>query len=613
MTVTTGSKYDVAKYKTPTGTTLHCKGWIQEAALRMLLNNLDPEVAERPEELIVYGGRGKAARNFEALDNIIKALKVLENDESLLIQSGKPVGILKTHKDAPRVLISNSQLVPKWATWEHFDELEKKGLMMYGQMTAGSWIYIGSQGIVQGTYETYAAVANKHFSCRPEERGTLKTGNEGDSSIASTEVRSVGVTDPSGGGSLKGTLNVTAGLGGMGGAQPLAITMNEGVALIAEVEEWRIDKRIETRYLDEKYTDIDEAIDRSLTLKAEGKGLSIGVLCNAVQLLERLVERNIVPDTLTDQTSAHDPLIGYVPHTLTNEQANVLREKNPDEYIKLSYESMYRHVQLMLQLMDKGAITFDYGNNIRARADEYEKLNAERLTLNAEGGTQNALDRCFDFPGFVPAYIRPLFCEGKGPFRWAALSGDPDDIAVTDEVIKELFPENKALMRWLKLAKEKIAFQGLPARICWLGQGEREKAGLAFNELVRTGKVKAPIVIGRDHLDTGSVASPNRETEAMLDGSDAVADWPLLNALVNTAGGASWVSLHHGGGVGMGYSIHAGMVIVADGTNDAEARLKRVLRNDPGMGVIRHSDAGYPLAETTAKKNDLDLYKRLNS
>lgn len=591
MPVITESKYDAAKYKTPTGTTLHCKGWIQEAALRMLLNNLDPEVAERPDELIVYGGRGKAARNFEALDNIIKALKVLENDESLLIQSGKPVGMLKTHKDAPRVLISNSQLVPKWATWEHFDELEKKGLMMYGQMTAGSWIYIGSQGIVQGTYETYAALANKHYN-----------------------------------GSLKGTLNVTAGLGGMGGAQPLAITMNEGVALIAEVEEWRIDKRIETRYLDEKYTDIDEAIDRSLTLKAEGKGLSIGVLCNAVQLLERLVERNIIPDTLTDQTSAHDPLIGYVPHTLTNEQANVLREKNPDEYIKLSYESMYRHVQLMLQLMDKGTITFDYGNNIRARADEYEKQNAEggthnaeRLMQNAESKTKNALGvrrsalgRCFDFPGFVPAYIRPLFCEGKGPFRWAALSGDPDDIAVTDEVIKELFPENKALMRWLKLAKEKIAFQGLPARICWLGQGEREKAGLAFNELVRTGKVKAPIVIGRDHLDTGSVASPNRETEAMLDGSDAVADWPLLNALVNTAGGASWVSLHHGGGVGMGYSIHAGMVIVADGTDDAEARLKRVLRNDPGMGVIRHSDAGYDIAKDTAAKNDLDLNERLN-
>ena len=569
-------KYDVIKYATPQGSEITCKGWIQEAALRMLLNNLNPEVAERPEDLIVYGGRGKAARNFEALDNIIAALKTLENDESLLIQSGKPVGILKTHKDAPRVLISNSQLVPKWATWEHFDELEKKGLMMYGQMTAGSWIYIGSQGIVQGTYETYAAAADKHF-----------------------------------GGTLKGTLNVTAGLGGMGGAQPLAITMNEGVALIAEVEEWRIDKRIETRYLDEKYTDIDEAIDQAMKYKAEGTGKSIGVLCNAVHLLERLIERNIIPDTLSDQTSAHDPLVGYVPHTLSNEQANVLREQNPDEYMKLSYESMYLHVQLMLKLMDKGAITFDYGNNIRARAQEYEQatVNSGRSTVD---GQRLTVGRCFDFPGFVPAYIRPLFCEGKGPFRWAALSGDPKDIAVTDEVIMNMFPQNKGMIRWMKMAQEKIAFQGLPARICWLGQGEREKAGLAFNELVRTGKVKAPIVIGRDHLDTGSVASPNRETEAMMDGSDAVADWPLLNALVNTAGGASWVSLHHGGGVGMGYSIHAGMVIVADGTQDAEERLKRVLRNDPGMGVIRHADAGYDIAKQTAKEHALDMPGRLN-
>lgn len=564
-------KFDVKKYATPQGTQISCKGWIQEAALRMLLNNLNPEVAERPEDLIVYGGRGKAARNIEALDNIIAALKILENDESLLIQSGKPVGILKTHKDAPRVLISNSQLVPKWATWEHFDELEKKGLMMYGQMTAGSWIYIGSQGIVQGTYETYAAAADKHF-----------------------------------GGTLRGTLNVTAGLGGMGGAQPLAITMNEGVGLIAEVEEWRIDKRIETRYLDEKYTNIDEAIDQAMKYKTEGVGKSIGVLCNAVHLLERLIERNIIPDTLTDQTSAHDPLVGYVPHTLSNEQANVLREQNPDEYMKLSYETMFLHVQLMLQLMDRGAITFDYGNNIRARAQEYE-----RSTVNGQETTGFKPGRCFDFPGFVPAYIRPLFCEGKGPFRWAALSGDPDDIAVTDEVIMNMFPENKGMIRWMKMAKERIAFQGLPARICWLGQGEREKAGLAFNELVRTGKVKAPIVIGRDHLDTGSVASPNRETEAMMDGSDAVADWPLLNALVNTAGGASWVSLHHGGGVGMGYSIHAGMVIVADGTDDAEQRLKRVLRNDPGMGVIRHADAGYEIAKETAKKNGLDVGERL--
>ena len=492
--------------------------------------------------------------------------------------------MLKTHKDAPRVLISNSQLVPKWATWEHFDELEKKGLMMYGQMTAGSWIYIGSQGIVQGTYETYGAVADKDFN-----------------------------------GTLKHTLNVTAGLGGMGGAQPLAITMNEGVALIAEVEEWRIDKRIETRYLDIKITDIDQAIDRALEAKKNGEALSIGVLCNAVHLLKRMLERNIIPDTLTDQTSAHDPLIGYVPHTLTNEQANILRKEDPDQYIERSYESMYEHVQLMVQLMDKGAITFDYGNNIRARAQEYEQKNlppSPKGELLKDYAAQDESiitmpGRCFDFPGFVPAYIRPLFCLGKGPFRWAALSGDPEDIRVTDEVILNLFPNDKGLHRWMKMAQEKIAFQGLPARICWIGQGDREKAGLAFNELVRTGKVKAPIVIGRDHLDTGSVASPNRETEAMLDGSDAVADWPILNALVNTAAGASWVSLHHGGGVGMGYSIHAGMVIVADGTDAAAARISRVLRNDPGMGVIRHADAGYDIAKDTLRKNDLDFRERL--
>ena len=565
-------KYDFKKYKTPTGSILNCKGWIQEAALRMLLNNLDPAVAERPEDLIVYGGRGKAARNIESLDLIIKALKDLEDDETLLIQSGKPVAMLKTHKDAPRVLLSNSQLVPNWANWKHFDELEKKGLMMYGQMTAGSWIYIGSQGIVQGTYETYAALANKHFD-----------------------------------GSLKGTLNVTAGLGGMGGAQPLAITMNEGVALVAEVEEWRIDKRIETKYLDEKHTSIDEAINAAVEYRKEGAAKSIGVVCNAVHLLDRLIQREIIPDTLTDQTSAHDPLIGYIPHTLSNEEANVLREQDHNHYIELSYESMHLHVQLMLQLMDKGAITFDYGNNIRARAQEYEK----RTSHIPEGQAVYKLNRCFDFPGFVPAYIRPLFCEGKGPFRWAALSGDPHDIAVTDELIMEMFPDNAGLLRWMQMAKEKIAFQGLPARICWLGQGEREKAGLAFNELVRTKKVKAPIVIGRDHLDTGSVASPNRETESMLDGSDAVADWPILNALVNTAGGASWVSLHHGGGVGMGYSIHAGMVIVADGTDDAANRLQRVLRNDPGMGVIRHADAGYDIALDTLRKNGLDFTSRL--
>jgi urocanate hydratase len=556
--MTSSATYDFEKYKTPIGTKLNCKGWVQEAAYRMLLNNLDPAVAELPEELIVYGGRGKAARNIESLDLILKALKDLEEDETLLIQSGKPVAMLKTHKDAPRVLLSNSQLVPNWANWKHFDELEKKGLMMYGQMTAGSWIYIGSQGIVQGTYETYGAIANKHF-----------------------------------GGTLKGTLNVTAGLGGMGGAQPLAITMNEGVALVAEVEEWRIDKRIETKYLDEKYVDIDEAIDKAIAYKKAGKAISIGVLCNAVILLQRLLERNIIPDTLTDQTSAHDPLIGYVPHTLTNAQAKILRADIPDEYIKLSYESMYLHVKLMLDLMKKGAITFDYGNNIRARAKEKGLANA------------------FDFPGFVPAYIRPLFCEGKGPFRWAALSGDPEDIRVTDAVMMELFPENTGMIRWMKMAQEKIAFQGLPARICWIGQGDREKAGLSFNELVKTGKVKAPIVIGRDHLDTGSVASPNRETEAMLDGSDAVADWPVLNALINTAAGASWVSLHHGGGVGMGFSIHAGMVIVADGTSNAAARLSRVLRNDPGMGVIRHADAGYDVAKDYARKFKLDIKERL--
>lgn len=552
--------YDPVKYKTPTGNTLQCKGWIQEAALRMLLNNLDPEVAERPDELIVYGGRGKAARNFKALDDIIAALRIIENDESLLIQSGKPVGILKTHSNAPRVLISNSQLVPNRANWQHFDELEKKGLMMYGQMTAGSWIYIGSQGIVQGTYETFAALANKHF-----------------------------------GGTLKGTLNVTAGLGGMGGAQPLAITMNEGVCLAAEVEKRRIEKRIETKYCDLLMEDIDEAIDKASKAKLAGKALSVGVVCNAIHLLERLIERNVVPDTVTDQTSAHDPLIGYWPHELSYEQAKILREQAPESYIEHAYNSMYKHVSLMLELQKRGAVAFDYGNNIRARAKER--------------GLQNA----FDFPGFVPAYIRPLFCEGRGPFRWVALSGDPKDIETTDKMISALFPENASLQRWLKLAKEKIAFQGLPARICWLGQGEREKAGLAFNELVRTGKVAAPIVIGRDHLDTGSVASPNRETEAMADGSDAVADWPVLNALVNTAAGASWVSLHQGGGVGMGYSIHAGMVIVADGTAEAAERLQRVLRNDPGMGVIRHADAGYAIAKETASAFDLNLEEKLGS
>lgn len=551
-------KLDLSKTKTPTGTTLSCKGWVQEAALRMLHNNLDPDVAERPEDLIVYGGRGKAARNVEAFHLIVKALKDLNEDETLLIQSGKPVAILPTHKDAPRVILSNSQLVPKWATWEVFDELEKKGLMMYGQMTAGSWIYIGSQGIVQGTYETFNALAEKHF-----------------------------------GGSLKGKLCVTAGLGGMGGAQPLAITMADGVCLAAEVEDWRAQKRVETRYLDFVEHDLDKAIDLALEFKAKGENKSIGVICTAVKMLKRLKERNIIPDVLTDQTSAHDPLVGYLPEGLSNEEANVLREKNQVQYIEMVYDAMAEHVRLMLEMQAKGSITFDYGNNLRGRA--------------LERGVKNA----FDFPGFVPAYIRPLFCEGKGPFRWAALSGDPEDIRVTDEAILNLFPNDKGLHRWIKMAQERIAFQGLPARICWIGQGDREKAGLLFNELVKTGKVKAPIVIGRDHLDTGSVASPNRETEAMLDGSDAVADWPILNALINTAGGASWVSLHHGGGVGMGYSIHSGMVIVADGTDDAARRLKRVLHNDPAMGVIRHMDAGYDIALDTARKHRLDIRERL--
>ena len=548
------------KGPTPTGTTLNTKGWLQEAALRMLYNNLDPDVAERPEDLVVYGGTGKAARNWEAFDLIVKALKDLEDDETLLVQSGKPVGILPTHKDAPRVLISNSMLVPKWADWKNFRDLEAKGLTMYGQMTAGSWIYIGSQGIVQGTYETYAEVARQHFN-----------------------------------NTLKGTLNVTAGLGGMGGAQPLAITMNEGVCLAAEVEQWRIDKRLETRYLDKSTANIDEAIDWALEAKANGEGISIGVRCNAVELLQRLIDRNITPDTLTDQTSAHDALVGYFPEGLSVEEARVLREQNPEEYMSRSLDTMAKHVRQMLELQKRGAVTFDYGNNLRGQAHDLR-------------GVKNA----FDFPGFVPAFIRPLFCEGKGPFRWCALSGDPQDIYETDKVILELFPEDKALARWIKMAQERIAFQGLPARICWLGQGDREKAGVAFNKLVAEGKVKAPIVIGRDHLDTGSVASPNRETEAMKDGSDAIADWPVLNALINTAGGASWVSLHHGGGVGIGYSIHAGVVIVADGTQEAETRIKRVLHNDPAMGVLRHMDAGYDIAQDTARKHRLDIKERLN-
>ncbi|WP_338768345.1 urocanate hydratase [Bernardetia sp. ABR2-2B] len=547
------------KGATPTGTKLNTNGWQQEAVLRMLYNNLDPDVAERPEDLVVYGGIGKAARNWESFDLIVKALKNMSDEQTLLVQSGKPVAILPTHKDAPRVLISNSMLVPRWATWDHFNELDKKGLMMYGQMTAGSWIYIGTQGIVQGTYETYAELARQHYN-----------------------------------GTLKGTLNVTAGLGGMGGAQPLAITMNEGVCLAAEVEEWRIDKRLETRYLDEKYFDIDNAIDAALEYKKEGKNKSIGVVCNIIDLLQRLIDRNITPDTLTDQTSAHDALNGYFPENMSVEEANTLRDANPKDYTERSLDTMAHHVKQMLELQKRGAITFDYGNNLRGQAKD-----------------QRDVKNAFDFPGFVPAYIRPLFCEGKGPFRFVALSGDEQDIFECDKVLLELFPENESLHRWIKMAQERIAFQGLPARICWLSLGERQKAALAFNELVKNGTLKAPIVIGRDHLDSGSVASPNRETEAMLDGSDAVADWPVLNALINTAGGATWVSLHHGGGVGMGYSIHSGMVILADGTEEAHERLKRVLHNDPAMGVLRHADAGYQKALDWAEEFNLNLKKNL--
>lgn len=547
------------KGATPTGTQLNTKGWQQEAVLRMLYNNLDPDVAERPEDLVVYGGIGKAARNWESFDLIVKALKNMSDEQTLLIQSGKPIAILPTHKDAPRVLISNSMLVPRWATWDHFNELDKKGLMMYGQMTAGSWIYIGTQGIVQGTYETYAELARQHFN-----------------------------------GTLKNTLNVTAGLGGMGGAQPLAITMNEGVCLAAEMEEWRIDKRLETRYLDEKYFDIDKAIDAALKYKEEGKNISIGVVCNIIDLLQRLIDRNITPNTLTDQTSAHDALNGYFPENMSVEEANTLREANAKDYVERSLDTMAHHVKQMLELQKRGAITFDYGNNLRGQAKD-----------------QRDVKNAFDFPGFVPAYIRPLFCEGKGPFRFVALSGDEQDIFECDKVLLELFPENESLHRWIKMAQERIAFQGLPARICWLSLGERQKAALAFNELVKNGTLKAPIVIGRDHLDSGSVASPNRETEAMLDGSDAVADWPILNALINTAGGATWVSIHHGGGVGMGYSIHAGMVILADGTKEAHERLKRVLHNDPAMGVLRHADAGYQKALDWAEEFNLNLKKNL--
>ena len=540
--------------KAPNGNQISCKGWLQEAALRMLMNNLDPAVAEIPDELIVYGGRGKAARNQECYEAIVKTLRELENNETLLVQSGKPVGVFKTHDDAPRVIIANSNLVGNWANWEHFDELEKKGLMMFGQMTAGSWIYIGSQGILQGTFETFAEAARQHF-----------------------------------GGTLEGQLVVTGGLGGMGGAQPLAATMNGATFLAAEIDPSRIQKRLDTRYCDEILEDIDEAIDLALEWKKDKIAKSIGVVANIGDLLERLVQREVIPDLLTDQTSAHDPLVGYIPREISLEEAENLRNSNKEEYLKRSYDSMAEHVRLMLQLKDKGAITFDYGNNLRAMAKE------------------NGVENAFDFPGFVPAYVRPLFCEGKGPFRWAALSGDPNDIYETDKVILDLFPEDKALHRWINMAQKRVDFQGLPARICWLGYGERARAGLAFNELVRNGKVKAPIVIGRDHLDAGSVASPNRETESMKDGTDAVADWPILNALLNTAAGATWVSFHHGGGVGMGYSLHAGMVVVADGTKEADKRLQRVLTTDPGTGVMRHVDAGYDKAKRIAKERDLKV------
>src|SRR5579863_1860982 len=543
--------------RAPRGDQRTCKGWAQEGAMRMLMNNLDPEVAEHPDQLIVYGGSGRAARSWDAYAAIVATLQDLEDDETLLVQSGKPVGVFRTHEWAPRVLIANSNLVPQWATWEEFRRLEHLGLTMYGQMTAGSWIYIGTQGILQGTYETFAAIAAKRF-----------------------------------GGTLAGTITLTGGLGGMGGAQPLAVTTNGGVCICVECDQSRITRRIEFGYLDEQAKDTEDAIRRAVAARDKGEALSIGLLGNAADLFPRLLKHHAPIDIVTDQTSAHDPLT-YLPRGVAFEDMPALRAEDPAGFTERARDSMAEQVAAMVGFLDAGAEVFDYGNSIRGEAE------------------LAGYDRAFEFPGFVPAYIRPLFCEGKGPFRWAALSGDPADIAATDQAILDLFPQNEPLARWIRMAEEKVHFQGLPARICWLGQGEREKAGLAFNELVHTGKVKAPIVIGRDHLDTGSVASPNRETEAMLDGSDAVADWPLLNALVNTAGGASWVSLHHGGGVGMGYSIHAGMVIVADGTPEAAARLSRVLRNDPGMGVIRHADAGYELAKETARSHGLDLDSRL--
>lgn len=538
----------------PRGTQLNTKGWIQEAALRMLMNNLDPEVAEKPEELIVYGGSGKAARNWECFHAIVRELKNLENDETLLIQSGKPVAVFKTHDNAPRVIISNSMLVPKWATWDEFRRLEALGLIMYGQMTAGSWIYIGTQGILQGTYETFAACAEKYFD-----------------------------------GSLTGKFLLTSGLGGMGGAQPLAAKMNGAAFLGVEVDRARIEKRLKTGYLDLMSENLDEALEIVLKAKNENRAISVGLLGNAAEVLPEILKRNIIPDVLTDQTSAHDTLNGYVPHGIPFEEALNLRKFDPEKYIQMAKNSIVVHLQAMLEFQKRGSVTFDYGNNIRGEA--------------FANGVKNA----FDIPGFVPEYIRPLFCDGKGPFRWAALSGDPNDIYVTDEAVINTFPENKSLVRWIKLAREHVKFQGLPARICWLGYGERAKMGKIFNQLVREGKVKAPIVIGRDHLDCGSVASPNRETEGMLDGSDAIADWPILNALLNAIGGASWVSVHHGGGVGIGNSIHAGMVVVADGTKEADERLERVLTYDPGLGIVRHADAGYERAINNAKKFGLKI------
>ncbi len=537
-----------------TGSVLRCRGWVQEAALRMLENNLHPDVAENPAELIVYGGLGKAARNRECYEAIVQTLQRLGEAETLLVQSGKPVAVFETHPEAPRVLIANSNLVPQWATWEHFRELDAAGLTMYGQMTAGSWIYIGSQGILQGTYETFAAIARKRF-----------------------------------GGSLRGRLVVTAGLGGMGGAQPLAVTMNDGCALCVEVDQQRIERRIATRYLDERAADLDDALARLERAQRDGRALSVGLLGNAAEVLPELARRGAAVDVVTDQTSAHDPLNGYLPAGITVEQGEALRRRDPEEYLRQAAASALAHVAAIRELQAAGAEAFDYGNALRGFAAEHGDADA------------------FSYPGFVPAYIRPLFCEGKGPFRWAALSGDPADIAATDDAILELFGEQEHIVRWIELARERVAFQGLPARICWLGHGERDRAGARFNELVASGAVQAPIVIGRDHLDAGSVASPERETEAMRDGSDAIADWPLLNALLNTAAGASWVSIHHGGGVGMGKSIHAGQVVVADGSEAAGERLRRVLSADPGLGVVRHADAGYPEAVAAARSGGLDM------